>query len=954
MAMDDMNGGGGNVATNRKNGGLGSLINYDDLPEAEVEVLPDNYDYGSDDGWFYQQPASDDDGWYYQESSSGSSSSSNNQQYEEPVYNYGEYLNNNNNYDYDSDYSYTSSPNNQVEQPIVENTQARVADIIEQEEQAVQQQTQQNVANAMLRQSAAEDLSKVNPATLPITGRNASDMEAFQNAVQATRDRLESSPTTAVSQRNPVEDQSILNWNWRNGYQNPLEALLNIGVTPAVAAYPYDANIVTTPVQTRAGNMVLPPNYQATDSNSGTSMLQNNVAPTSLQNVVAETPKYGDWRDNFQMNAPILSTPVEQAPAQTPQSTATIAPQQMAQVLNDPTARQFFEAAKRDGETDTNAAIFAMNQTNALNQRNANWSAENSVSQRERYRQVQAETAGQNSLYGNRLSQPENSIERFIDNGGLDKSAQIVSDFKNMRVQAENQKRITETARQLAKADGLDYNKLSYDQQAVYEDRAAGQTKLVNETTPEYQRQLIQNTIDTNNARTEQTQNDLNNLIGYSDNETGSQDLANRNYEPINNSVDKKRADANAISELTIHLANLGYAPDTASYVARYSIENGIDPDKVVKYLAAQQAGYTPYKLLNGQDYWIGIDSKDTSRTLTAEEEATAKEYANELIKNGYNETEANSLGRYAVTLGVSLADAEYLSQQQHTNGTTPSTVVTGGGKRTADLTEQDKQNMTTWSKQLQDEGYNKVDADSIADYAVRYGVSTEDAANMYKQGRLEGTIWSAPALDANGNPNETLQAILNGEFTIDLEAEGLEKGTDYYEVARQGNAERILHLFDSADGFTGLVIPKELEKFIASSYATAVGAGKVAVWGESGIEIGGNPSNVELVKATGEELSKAVDALIKANPQLEALIQKGLLTRDDIMNHFFKGITETKEEAYPKSYGGGGSRKSSSSGGRRGGGGGRGYSSGGGYSNPTVKEQKQARINNIMKNWTF
>lgn len=352
-------------------------------------------------------------------------------------------------------------------------------------------------------------------------------------------------------------------------------------------------------------------------------------------------------------------------------------------------------------------------------------------------------------------------------------------------------------------------------------------------------------------------------------------------------SQQKAKTNADAISDLTIHLTNLGYAPDTASYVARYSVENNVDPETVVKFLTAQQYGLE-------------------------------------------NVIEQNPVNTYAEG--------------------------TGGGKRQADLTEQDFQNMSDISKQLQERGYNQLDANNIADYAVRYGTTADEAANMFKQGRLEGMVYEAPGFDADGNPNATMQAILNGEFSIDLEAEGLERGTDYYEVARQGNAERILHLFDSADGFTGLVIPKGYEKFFASDSNSAIGAGKVAVWGENGIQITGNPNNVELVKASGEELVKAVDAFIQANPQLQVMIQNGLLTRDDIMSHFFKGITETKEDDSnsKKSYGGGGGYKKSSSGGsRRGGYGGGGGSSNYGYA-PSDKEQRQARVNNIMKNWTF
>lgn len=846
----------------RKNGGLAALI--DDLPEAEVEVINDTSGY-DDSGWFYQEPSSgsnsyDESDWFYQDSGSSNKNTGTG----ETAYNEIYYAPPETN-EYDNAPYSSGSTTQKTEQPVLQNvveqqtTQPEMTTTAEQEAAAY--------INAVLGQQASTRPGPVanqgnNSLVSPVLDEDAIRRSIQQSIAQANA-KAEAS-TQRSSAQNAHGMQNILDWDWRNDS--------------------------SAQAQAKGGNLTLPPNYRPTDSNSGTSMqqvftpTQQQQSPSLLERVlnIGVTPAYAE-----------SDIPVDYGgAASVSPSQATIAPQQMAQLLNDPTARQFFSAAKADGETDTNAAIFALNQMNALNARNARWAAENNMSSHERYQQVQEQTAGQNSLYGNRLNRPESSIERFIDNGGLDKSAQIASDYKNMRVQAENQRRITDTAKQLAKADGLDYNKLSYDQQAVYEDRAAGQTKLVNETTPEYQRQLIQNTIDTNNARAEQTQRDLNNLIGYSDNETGAQDLGNRNYEPIVNQTNVEtnaQKQANAISELTLHLANLGYAPDTASYVARYSVENNVDPETVVKFLTAQQYGLE-------------------------------------------NVIEQNPVNIYAEG--------------------------TGGGKRQADLTEQDFQNMSDISKQLQEKGYNQLDANNIADYAVRYGTTADEAANMFKQGRLEGMVYEAPGFDANGNPNATMQAILNGEFSIDLEAEGLERGTDYYEVARQGNAERILHLFDSADGFTGLVIPKGYEKFFASDSNSAIGAGKVAVWGENGIQITGNPNNVELVKASGEELVKAVDAFIQANPQLQVMIQNGLLTRDDIMNHFFKGITETKEDDSnsKKSYGGGGggSKKSSSSGSR--------YRSGGGYGGgggnyayaPNDKEQRQARVNNIMKNWTF
>lgn len=219
--------------------------------------------------------------------------------------------------------------------------------------------------------------------------------------------------------------------------------------------------------------------------------------------------------------------------------------------------------------------------------------------------------------------------------------------------------------------------------------------------------------------------------------------------------------------------------------------------------------------------------------------------------------------------------------------------------------------------------------------------------------------IWEPPSGTAD-NPNYTLEAILRGDFWIEpmIDGQPIPEGTELYEVARRGNAERVLRFYDQGEGggFKDLNIPDEIKNFIADSQWDALGQlDNVRINEDGTIEHYENPNAVQYIDATAEEYQAAIEALIKANPALMEMLDNDIITIDDVMNHFFKGLRVK----------GAGSGTGSGSGygyggyGYRGYGGGRGYGGYGGYSSPyrpndTARNQEEQRINNIMKNWTF
>ena len=244
------------------------------------------------------------------------------------------------------------------------------------------------------------------------------------------------------------------------------------------------------------------------------------------------------------------------------------------------------------------------------------------------------------------------------------------------------------------------------------------------------------------------------------------------------------------------------------------------------------------------------------------------------------------------------------------------------------------------------------------------------DLFGLYdKQGNYIGAknpeqVYEAPAYNADGTPNATLQAILNGEYEID----GL-KGSDLTQAdympggaLHEDYATQILHSFDVNGGFWengSVVIPKEIIDLMATNPNTAFGE-LFQTGFDANLDltpVGRNAGNVQYANVTDEQWMAGVEAFIKANPALEKLITDGILTQDDIASHFFKAPISAKASgSKPKGsgsgygygrYGGGGG------GGGYGGGGG-GYSRGSSGSAPSAKSQTEQRINNIMKNWTF
>lgn len=135
--------------------------------------------------------------------------------------------------------------------------------------------------------------------------------------------------------------------------------------------------------------------------------------------------------------------------------------------------------------------------------------------------------------------------------------------------------------------------------------------------------------------------------------------------------------------------------------------------------------------------------------------------------------------------------------------------------------------------------------------------------------------------------------------------------------------------------GYRGINVTDEFRKILASSQYTA----------------SGQEENAEIIKMTKEEFEELSEKFMEANPVLRLLVQQGKLTPADIADFFFKKIEFTNGSK--GGYGGGGY-------GYRGYGGGRGgyYYGGGGRSNyaptPQSTNQRQNRIYNIMKNWSF
>ena len=217
----------------------------------------------------------------------------------------------------------------------------------------------------------------------------------------------------------------------------------------------------------------------------------------------------------------------------------------------------------------------------------------------------------------------------------------------------------------------------------------------------------------------------------------------------------------------------------------------------------------------------------------------------------------------------------------------------------------------------------------------------------------------AVPSVDEYNRPNEALDAIMNSYHYEDKNGMPLTQGGDgnYYDqngkqykgevsAVYDYTPEDILNLFirngywddgviakDYGEGFRGIDnVPQEvIDNLLATSH---------------------NAAENEREKFTGteDEYYRLADLFIANVPALKILLDKGAIQPADIEKFFFRspnGKKSPKGSGYgsTRSYRGGGG-----GGGYRGGGGG--YSGGG--SSPTTAKQKQSRIYNIMKNWSF
>lgn len=207
----------------------------------------------------------------------------------------------------------------------------------------------------------------------------------------------------------------------------------------------------------------------------------------------------------------------------------------------------------------------------------------------------------------------------------------------------------------------------------------------------------------------------------------------------------------------------------------------------------------------------------------------------------------------------------------------------------------------------------------------------------------------AVPELLEDGNYNTALDRILrdnsimrdeNGNVVYDKDGNPLETHTYtnmdilnlYADPSYKGDG--LSHPENGGIGYRGVTIPDDVKEIMASTLYYAAGQGEQA----------------ETVEMTATKFNELAEKFMEANPTLKLLVDQGRLTLEDIGNFFFKKIKTT-----------GGSRGYSGGGYGRyygGGGGGRGYYGGGGSSsyrpNPTQANQRQSRIYNIMKNWSF
>ena len=165
-----------------------------------------------------------------------------------------------------------------------------------------------------------------------------------------------------------------------------------------------------------------------------------------------------------------------------------------------------------------------------------------------------------------------------------------------------------------------------------------------------------------------------------------------------------------------------------------------------------------------------------------------------------------------------------------------------------------------------------------------------DENGNLIAAG-INDVVWAPPAVNADGTPNATLQAIMDGQMTNDISDA---VGTPAEDVVRKGNAENILRLFDQPGG---VVIPKDVEDYLATTNANARGMLDLSAIVDNGTSIvdTSNPQNVEFVK--DDKYKENVEKFLNANPALATLVINGQLTIDDIVDHFFKAPESSRAQ---------------------------------------------------------
>ena len=226
-------------------------------------------------------------------------------------------------------------------------------------------------------------------------------------------------------------------------------------------------------------------------------------------------------------------------------------------------------------------------------------------------------------------------------------------------------------------------------------------------------------------------------------------------------------------------------------------------------------------------------------------------------------------------------------------------------------------------------------------------------------QGYLPDNL-AVPTIGKDGRTNDAFDTILDDYHYEDADGQRLYRGDDgkyYYGNGNEYKGDEASQVYNltpeqylelwidpehnmrggvpgslstkDGEGYRGLEnLPEEVFAIIATNHIAA-------------------ENFEEIFNGTDEEYNRLVDLFMGSMPALQSMVDNGMVSMEDIIRFFFK---TPKSQAGKKSYGGYG-------GGRYYGGGGGGYRGGGSSTyrpNPTTTNQKQSRIYNIMKNWSF